>query len=207
MKFFCVGHNKTGTTSLLHEFSEFGFNVAPQHEGEKLLEDYLSKDYQKIIDFCEKYDVFQDVPFSLKNTYKLIEKEFPESKFILSVRNSSEEWYSSVINFHSKIFGHNQIPNIHNLLEANHIKKAWIWTYMQNVYDVDSENPYDRKKLIDYYESHNKEIWEYFSQKNNFISINLSKDSDYDRFKKFIDKSNNRTSFFHLNKSLNYLGS
>jgi hypothetical protein len=201
MKFFCIGHNKTGTTSLLYEFIEAGYSVAPQIEGEKLLDEYLSGNYEKIVDFCRQYDVFQDVPFSLRGTYAFLDKEFPQSKFILTVRDTSQIWYDSLIKFHSRVFGHTRVPNIDNLTLAKHIHQGWVWKYMKEIYKSDPENIYDEEKLIDYYELHNLEVLDYFRDKKNFLKINLSEKKDYLKFKNFTGIVNDKENFFHYNKS------
>ena len=40
-KIFCVGNNKTGTTSLKHYFQELGYLVAPQIEAEEITFKYF----------------------------------------------------------------------------------------------------------------------------------------------------------------------
>ena len=72
-KIFCIGLNKTGTTSLGLFFEKAGFNVAKQHEGELLLRSYINRDFKEITKYVtkSKYSVFQDVPFSLPLTFLL----------------------------------------------------------------------------------------------------------------------------------------
>ena len=50
-KIFCIGHNKTATTSLHDEFLDAGFNVAGQGYGELLLDYYLQGEFKQIISF------------------------------------------------------------------------------------------------------------------------------------------------------------
>ena len=102
-KIFCVGYNKTGTTSLGASLKQIGFNVAPQIPQEKQLTATLRNgNTAPFIEFCNKYDAFQDLPFSYGNTYVQADCLFPGSKFILSIRNS-EEWYESLVNFHLRL--------------------------------------------------------------------------------------------------------
>jgi hypothetical protein len=51
MKYFCIGLNKTGTTSLRQEFIDSGFSVGEQWIGELLLDYYLNNDYKKFKKF------------------------------------------------------------------------------------------------------------------------------------------------------------
>ena len=58
-KFFCIGRNKTGTTSLKKAFSDLGFIVGNQTLSEKLYDRYFfSNDFDKIVSYCETAEVF-----------------------------------------------------------------------------------------------------------------------------------------------------
>lgn len=113
-KIFCIGWNKTGTTSLAKTFSEMGYKVGVQHKAEILIDDYFSGNYESIIDYCKSADFFQDIPFSNTNIYEILENVYPQAKFILSIRNNSETWYNSLVKFHDNGFYHgkNRVPNL-----------------------------------------------------------------------------------------------
>ena len=68
--------NKTGTTSLKFEFIRLKYNVDPQRDIERKFWAYKTNRWDVIIDYCKKYEFFQDFPFSFPNTYKEIDKEF-----------------------------------------------------------------------------------------------------------------------------------
>ena len=63
-KIFCIGRNKTGTTSLQTFFSQAGFRVAPQFAGEKLIYSCGFEPDDKFWQWVDSYEVFQDAPFS-----------------------------------------------------------------------------------------------------------------------------------------------
>ena len=69
-KFFCIGANKTGTTSLEKAFKELDFVIGNQRKAELLTPDYFEKNYQPLLDYCKTAEVFQDVPFSFLDTYR-----------------------------------------------------------------------------------------------------------------------------------------
>lgn len=105
-KFFCIGRNKTGTTSLMKAFEDLGFIVGDQHAAEVLYDQYFFKnEFEPIVAYCKSAEVFQDVPFSYLNTLRHIDKAYPGSKFILTVRDDAEQWYRSITRFHAKSFG------------------------------------------------------------------------------------------------------
>lgn len=94
-KVFCIGRNKTGTTSMARAVVSLGFKLGKQSRAERLLEDWGKRDFCRIIRYCKSADAFQDIPFSLPDTYQALDEAFPKSKFILTVRNNSEEWYET----------------------------------------------------------------------------------------------------------------
>lgn len=104
-KIFCVGRNKTGTTSLTKAFEDLGFVVGNQRTAERMLHHYKNRDFKPIIKYCKSAQVFQDFPFSYPETYKHLDKAYPNSKFILTIRDSADQWYNSVTKFHAKMFG------------------------------------------------------------------------------------------------------
>ncbi|MCB1230178.1 MAG: hypothetical protein KDN19_07930, partial [Verrucomicrobiae bacterium] len=90
-KIFCIGLNKTGTTSLHDVFEQFGFSVGEIRRGERLIEQWAVRDFAPIIDFCHTAEAFRDCPFSLPFTYAALDAAFPNAKFILSIRDSAEQ--------------------------------------------------------------------------------------------------------------------
>lgn len=176
MKIFCIGLNKTGTTSLTKVFLDLGFKVGNQREAELLTDFYFKGDFQPIIDYCKKYQVFQDVPFSYPGIFKEMDKAFPGSKFILTTRDNPEQYYNSIINFHSKIFGNGKIPTVENLKNSTYVKKGWVWKNRERLFNItEQDDPYDKQMIINFYNKHNQEVLEYFkNRKNDLLVLNLS---------------------------------
>jgi hypothetical protein len=65
-KVFCIGRNKTGTTSMARAVVSLGFKLGKQSRAERLLEDWGKRDFCRIIRYCKSADAFQDIPFSLR---------------------------------------------------------------------------------------------------------------------------------------------
>jgi hypothetical protein len=201
-KIFCIGFNKTGTTSLSDLFLTEGFKVAPQRPFELLLDEYLNKEYFKITDLIKKeyydYRFFQDVPFSFPDFYKHLYKEFPKSIFILSVRNSSEEWYNSLIRFHSALI--KLIIPTANLNDIKNIN-TWVYTVMTKVHNGLEDDIYNKENLIESYEKHNNDVIDFFKGKDNFIKINLSNPEDFKNLQEFLNIKFKSEKFPHLVKT------
>lgn len=203
MKIFCIGYNKTGTTSLYRFFYEEGFKVASQHEFEANINYYLNNEYDKIINLIKEkfndYDFFQDVPFSFPNFYKTLYKEFPGSKFILSIRNSSEDWYNSLIRFHSTVL--KDEFKLYKLSDMEKINK-WIYDIMIGVHNGLPEDPYHKVNLINSYETHNIDVNKFFKDKDNFIEINLANKDDFKRLESFLGIQFKSSKFPHVNRTV-----
>jgi hypothetical protein len=97
-KIFCIGFQKTGTTSLGEAFEKLGYKVCGVYH--ELLPDLVKGDFEKIKDVAEGYDVCKDNPWPV--LYQRLDQFFPGSKFILTIRDE-KAWIKSVVNhFDSK---------------------------------------------------------------------------------------------------------
>lgn len=92
-KIFCIGFQKTGTTSLGLAFEKLGFTVG--EENHDLLTALQQGDFEKIKTIAAPFDVLEDNPWPV--LFRQLDEYFPGSKFILSVRNE-ETWIRSVVN-------------------------------------------------------------------------------------------------------------
>jgi Sulfotransferase domain len=159
--------------------------VGDQRRGELLLAHYVNKDFGPLVEFCRSAQVFQDSPFSFPETFKHLDAAFPGSKFILSVRDSSEQWYNSLIRFHSKL-SPGRIPTVTELQNADYVYKGWMWQAHHAVFNTPDDDPYNKEILIGNYERHNRDVIEYFKGRDTLLIINVSQTASYRRFCKFI---------------------
>ena len=187
-KIFCIGMNKTGTTSIAKTFKNLGFVVGNQRQAELLLDTYTARDFKPIIGYCRTAQVFQDFPFSYPETYKHLEKAFPRSKLILTVRNDAEQWYESITRFHAKLFGCGRIPTAEQLKNATYVRRGWMWQCAQELCKTPEDDPYNKEMLIRRYNSYNQEVIEYFSGRpEDLVVINLAERGAYKRLMDFLD--------------------
>lgn len=204
MKVFCIGANKTGTTSMYLEFNRLGFKTNGRRDGApKLVKNYLKNDFKTIIEYCEEYDAFQDVPFSLPETYKHIYEEYPDSKFILTIRDSDEIWYDSLIRFYSIVFGKNgNPPTKFDLQNHRYIHLHWMWDLNRYIYNTPEDEPYQKEKMIEWYNTYNNNVISYFKDKDNLLVLNLKDKNSYESFTNFLGIENKFKRFLHENKSI-----
>lgn len=174
-KVFCVGANKTGTTSIGKLFELLGLAVAPQEPAEELLEDWARRDFTRLLKFCEGYEAFQDIPFSLPFTYQRLDQAFPESKFILTVRNSADEWYESLLRFETTFMELDHLPTPRDLKENPYLSTGWFWRSHQLIWGIDEQTLYAPEIYKGQYERHNASIVDYFRNRpSDLLVLNVA---------------------------------
>lgn len=201
-KVFCIGRNKTGTTSVGYALKDLGFRLGDQAKAELLVEDWAMRDFRRIIRYCRKANAFQDVPFSLPDTFKAMDEAFPGSKFILTVRDSAREWYESLTRFHTKIVGKGRLPTAGDLKCHHYRYKGFLWRSHQLVYGIDESTLYDFDIYTKHYEEHNRRVIEYFvSRPDDLLVLNLKDPSAMRKLCDFLGIDYSGHPMPHLNKS------
>ena len=172
-KIFCVGDNKTGTTTLGAILRYYGYSLPSQAHQELQLTNLAFKtDYKALQQFCEQYDAFQDMPFSQGMTFVVADALFPNSKFILSER-PVEEWFNSMCNFHRKILKVNDLSSLkeRDLIErftylypgySHSNKKRFLTSFEGMEKKVNWNRLYDFDWYSEMYTQRNEAIKKYF---------------------------------------------
>lgn len=121
LRIFCIGPNKTGTSSLHLAFKMLGFKSLhnPYLFNRRVLRAFSKR--KKILYYLDKYNAFSDIffpsgvnahPFlsyrNIENFLKKIEEDYSNVKFILNIRNM-DDWIRSrekhvKINLHNKFY-------------------------------------------------------------------------------------------------------
>jgi hypothetical protein len=200
-KVFCIGLVKTGTTSLERALKDLGYKLGDQRKGEALLPEYAVRNFRPIVEFCLTADAFQDAPFSYPFTYIPLDQSFPNAKFILSVRDDTEQWYRSLIRFHGNLFAGGRVPVKEDLVNASYSYPGFVWESTRVLVDTPEDDVYHKPTLISYYERHNANIRDYFRRKSNLLEINVSDKEAYRRFCQFLGKQPVAGDFPWLNAS------
>lgn len=170
-KLFCIGFNKTGTTSLAAALCSLGFRVGDQIQAELLIDDWARRDFHRIIAYCRTADAFQDVPFSLNHTYAVMDHAYPGAKFILTIRDSADEWFDSLLRFHAKLIGKHRVPTADDLRDYEYLGKGWLWHAHRLLFNVDESNLYARAHYVEQYELHNRQVVDYFRHRPNDLLV------------------------------------
>ncbi|MDH5934466.1 sulfotransferase, partial [Vibrio splendidus] len=154
-KIFIIGRNKTGTTSLKETFEKLGYSIGDQVTAELFIDDYEKKDFSRILAYCDSAEVFQDAPFSWPETYKHVFKKYPNAKYILLERESSEVWYNSLTRFHKKIVANGEKIDANSLKNFTYRKKGFLWQAQKVVCGATEKTLYDKTLYIKNYEDYN----------------------------------------------------
>lgn len=203
VKYFCIGRNKTGTTSLKKAFEDLAFIVGEQVIAENMYDKYyFENEFASIIKYCESAQVFQDVPFSCPDTFKYLDEAYPNSKFILTVRDDAEQWYQSIVQFHSKSFGLNgRIPTVEDLKGASYVRKGFMYNTVK-LHGTQDNNPYEKDIMVAHYKRHNQEVMDYFKDRpDDLLIINVADPKAYKKFVSFLGVESPNDDFPWENKT------
>lgn len=187
-KIFCIGSNKTGTTSLKKALQILNYSVCPEYImysfNSKYFYEQKQGQYNSIFEIVKKYDAFEDRPWNHTDFYKELDNNFNDSKFILTVRNT-ENWLQSYRRWSYKV----------------DLRKQWFYKLVSQIcYDTDDFLSNEENMKIKY-EERNKEIIEYFKNTNKLIVLNFEMSNDWELLCNFLKKDKPNVDFPHLNKS------
>jgi hypothetical protein len=177
-KVFIIGFHKTGTSSMGKAFQILGYRVCGSiKEAMDFGEiDQDPREYilNKALKLTSKYDCFQDTPWFM--FYRELYELFPEAHFILTKR-PDEDWIRSVRDH----FGNRNNSNYH----------SWIYGYQD---PISHEDIYLSK-----FREHNKAVEDFFKNKNNFLTIDLSEKDKWKKICSFLQVSEPMYNFPYVN--------
>jgi hypothetical protein len=102
-KVFCIGYNKTGTTSCGKAFELLGYrNISFKPEIWRGF--YKKGEFLKLLNYASKFDSFDDLPWLKEDMIPLLDKVFPNSKFVYLEREEAS-WLKSLNNWSYKRTG------------------------------------------------------------------------------------------------------
>ena len=175
MKIFCVGFQKTGTKSMGDALAALGYRVV----GCKGANDprIAETAYELVERLVPKYDAFQDNPWAI--LYQHLDKQYPGSKFIMTVREP-ESWLKSAV----YTFGNSSTP-----------MREWIYGYGD---PIGHEDVY-----LERYLRHNNEVMQYFSNRTReeFLVMDLAKGDGWSELCAFLGTEVREGPFHHRNSS------
>ena len=170
-KIFGIGLSRTGTTSLTHALKKIGINIIHYPNKTKL--------------FDPKSDGACDIPAAVH--YKKLDVNFPNSKFIYTIRDK-DEWLISIEKY----------------LEHKKNRKMGTWE-LQNRITIYGQIEFDKAVFASKYDQHDEDIRTYFkNREQDLLILNLVGGDNLDKLFSFIEVSNNTKTnkFPHINKRI-----
>lgn len=174
-KIFGIGLSKTGTTSLTkalklldHKAVHFPFFHL------KAQKNSLELNYHRM----DKWDAMTDTP--IPYFYKKLDRYYPGSKFVLTVRDT-DEWLDSCEKNHiwPGEYVHDRaasnLPYITQLLQLHHALYGSVW--------------FDRKRFKHFYQKHIDDVRSYFSDRpDDLLIYNISDGDEWEPLCRFLGK-------------------
>lgn len=127
-KVFCIGYYKTGTTSCGKAFEILGYRNC-SFDKKIWRVDYKSGNFSKILKHASKFDSFDDTPWLKEDMIPLLDKTFPNSKFVYTDREE-QSWVKSYNNWTFKQTG--KYPDLEKGLSDFKKHKAFVTEYFKD---------------------------------------------------------------------------
>lgn len=203
-KVFCIGMSKTGTTSLAKAFRDLGYRIGSEAKTYPFYHNYAVRDFKPLVNYCKTAQVFEDELFGLPFTFQALDHAFPESKFILSIRDNPEQWYASFINHQIRAFGKNgKLPTSEDLQQLYKTPGLNRLEYQKLRFNTPENNIFSKEIMIEAYQNHIKTVQDYFRyREKDLLIINLSEKHSYSQFCSFLGVEPLYDRFPHLNKGV-----
>ncbi|MCC7475526.1 MAG: hypothetical protein IT425_09030 [Pirellulales bacterium] len=201
-KVFCIGCGKTGTTSIAAALESLGYRMGDQWVAELLIDDWARRDFCPIVEYCHSADAFQDIPFSLPDTFQAVDAAFPNSQFILTVRNDADEWFDSLTRFHTKLIGKGRLPTADDLRKYDYHGPGWMWKANALIYSPEERLLYNAELYKASYETHCQSVVAYFRNRpNDLLILNVADADAMQRLCEFLQVEYTGQAMPHLNTS------
>jgi len=203
IKYFGIGANKTGTSSLRDVFKKANLKPVSLHRhGQQFTSQLWKKEYGSFLAYTQKFTSFQDAPFSYIRipVLKLLQKKYPKAKFILTIRDS-EEWFTSLLRWYTSWPGLKKYPTKGKNLKFT-LGYCMAFDIPQDIPTIPSSLKKHKDIFIKGYEKRNEEIKTFFKDDANFLVIDVTQEKN--RLEKlcfFMEVPNIEGVFPHTNKT------
>ena len=168
-KVFCIGLSRTGTTSMMSALTTLGYRCLHYPDTVDVIDKTLMGRFDW--DVLDQYDAFGDTPVAAY--YRELDKQCPDSKFILTLRNQ-DEWLRSCSNkIRNKGAYYN--PPVKSTLFSM-IIRAQLY----------GRHYYNRESFLKAYYRHRDDVFEYFEHPSSRLLVtNMSQ--GWEPICKFLD--------------------
>ena len=170
-KIFGIGRSRTGTSSLDKALNLLG--IKSFHVASKLTE-YIKINKElgySLLHGLERFRGYSDHPIDW--LYKELDKMYPGSLFIYTRRDDREAWVRSMWSL------------------PYHLEKG------EEIWHKEGEE----SKWVESYETHEKEVREYFKDRDNYLELDITKDPNWEPICEFLEIYAPKKKFPHMAQS------
>lgn len=161
-KVFGIGLQKTGTTTLGACLTHLGYRHK-SYDRQALWHVRKGRDKQ-LVEMMDRYDSFDDEPWA--RIYRLADQRYPDAKFILTVRKSSDAWFNSLA------------KHCDRLLFNEHRRYLFGSMYPRE----------NRQEIVEIYENHIASVKDYFEgREGKLLVVSFDGDSQASAWEKICD--------------------
>lgn len=177
MKVVVISPYRSATQSTDALLKSLGYKTI--HYGGRIINGFELIDYpseyviEKMTVFTDMYDAFSDNPFPVM--YEYFDTKYPGSKFIM-IKRDPDSWYKSILSINKFLYKENIDP----------YERTFFTKYLDNVPKAFNDLPYE--SYIHCYNSHIAAVEEYFQDKDNLLTLDISDDKKGIKIASFLDK-------------------
>jgi len=145
-KVFCIGFNKTGTTTIGKSLEMLGYRNTSFNK-RVFRKYYKNNRIDKVLDYTARFDSADDLPWLKIDMIPILDRTFPNSKFIYLIRDEAS-WKKSLMDWSYNLKG--KYPDIEKELRAFRKHKDFVLNYFEDRKDfiiLDVKDPQGFKKL------------------------------------------------------------
>jgi len=168
-KIFGLGLSKTGTTSFSSALNLLGYKSIHTPPIINLKNGEINFQWPW---WLSTYDAMADLP--VPYYYKYFDEEYPNAKFVLTIRNE-EDWLRSC----KKHFD----EDLQLLLKRPEPHFKPLITLCEKMY---GSSRYEEQSFRDAYQKHNAEVIEYFEGRDNFLVIDICAGDSWEKLCPFL---------------------
>ncbi|MET9087199.1 sulfotransferase family protein [Streptomyces sp. NPDC004237] len=155
---FGVGAHRTGTSSLTEALTILGFRASHWGDRAEIRRDLDQGIFR--LSLMKRMDAVSDLP--IPTIWRNLASTFPDARFILTIR-APEEWIESV---------------------EWHTRDRQLVQEEQEFYN---RSTFDRDSFLAAYTAHNSAVIEYFSGRDNFLTLNISAGDGWEKLCPFLE--------------------
>lgn len=172
-KIFGIGLSRTGTGSLTNALKNLGYKTIHFPRLSQL--EQLANEYNAMTDTTVAYK------------FKMLDKKFPHSKFILTIREKNS-WINSV----EKLF---------KTFRNKVWRGGWVDELHKNLYHT---KVFKKNVILDAYDNHYNKVMKYFENRpNDLLVMNIVKGDGYEKLINFLYNEFKNKKFPHKGKGEN----